>query len=142
MIYDTNDMILCFVLGHSRLENLTAQGMSRLNSVFRPSTQAAYTSMFLAFYGYMGVAMVDVHVGVLLAFLESLHVNKVTTTNKSVKINRPLCITKCNISIEDLYTMVACCDFLIRGKFTKLYFLYHSLAFQAFQFMSSFLQNL
>ena len=80
VIYDTN-MMLCFVSGHSRLENLTSQAMARLNTAFRPPTQAAYTSMFrvfVAFCVYMKVAMVDVHVGVLLAFLECLHVNKVS----------------------------------------------------------------
>ena len=71
--------------------------------------------------------MVDMHVGVLLAFLECLHVNKVSVNMvcnyllairakyimyglptvsldnilhyfiKSVKINQPLCITKSNI---------------------------------------------
>ena len=147
MKFDTNDMILCFVLGHSKLEALTSQTMSRLNSVFRLSTQAAYTSMFrvfIAFCVYMQVAMCDVHVGVLLAFLVCLNVNNVSVSMvcnylsairskfimyglstvalddkklhyfiKSLKINRPLSITKCNIiSIEDLYAMVACCDSL------------------------------
>ena len=81
MIFDTNGMILYFVLSHSRLENLIAQAMTRLYSAFRPSTQAAHTSMFRVFIGfcvYMKVAMADVHVGVLLTFLECLHVNKVS----------------------------------------------------------------
>ena len=50
------------------MENLTAQDMSRLNSAFKPSTQADYTSMFrvfMAFCVYMKVAMVDVHVGLV-----------------------------------------------------------------------------
>ena len=83
MKLDTNGMILCFVLGHSKLEALTSQAMSRLNSVFRPSTQTAYTSMFrvfIAFCIYMQVAMCDVQVGVLLAFLECLNVNNVSVS--------------------------------------------------------------
>ena len=153
-------MILCFVLGHSRLKNLTTRAMSRLNSAFRPSTQAAYTSMFRVFLAfcvcvYMKVVMAEVHVGALLAFLECLHVNKVSVHMlcnylaairatfimyglptvalddkklhyfiKSVKINWPLCITKCNIiSIEDLYAMVACCDSLYMGEVYKAVFL-------------------
>ena len=123
MTFDTNDIILCFVLGHSWLENLTAQAMTRLNSAFRPSTQAAYTTMFRLFVGfciYMKVVMADVHVGVLLAFLECLHVNSMSLYDKklhyfikSLKINHPLCITKCNsIGIDDLYTIVACCVWL------------------------------
>ena len=158
MKYDTNNMILCFVLGHSKLEALTAQAMSRLSSAFRPSTQAAYTSMFrvfIAFCIYMRVSMCDVHVGVLLAFLECLNVNNVSVSMvcnylaairakfimyglpnvslddrklhyfvKSLKINRPLSITKCNIiSIEDLYIMVACCDSLYMGQVCKALFL-------------------
>ena len=151
-------MILCFVLGHSKLEVLTSQAMSRLSSAFRPSTQAAYTSMFrvfIAFCMYMRVATCDVHVGVLLAFLECLNVNNVSVSMvcnflaairakfimyglptvslddkelhyfvKSVKINCPLSITKCNIiSIEDLYAMVACCDSLYMGQVCKILFL-------------------
>ena len=55
--------------------------MTRLNSAFRPSTEEAYTSTFRVFIGfcvYMKVATDDVHVGVLLAFLECLHVNNVS----------------------------------------------------------------
>ena len=156
---DTNDMILCFVLGHSKLEALTSQAMSGLNSAFRPSTQAAYTFMFrvfIAFCVYMRVAMCDVHVGILLAFLECLNVNNVSVSMvcnylstirskfimyglstvalddkklhyiiKSLKINRPLSITKCNIiSIEDLYAMVVCCDSLNMGQVSKTLFLW------------------
>ena len=43
---------------------------------------------------------------------------------KSVNINQPLCITKCNIiTIEDLYTLVACCDSLYNGEVYKAVFL-------------------
>ena len=111
-----------------------------LNSALRPSTQAAYSSMFkvfLAFCIYMKLTVVDVHVGVLLAFLECLHVNNVSVSmicnylsaisaklimyalsttwldDRKLQINWPLCITKCNsITIEDLYAMDACCDSL------------------------------
>ena len=151
-------MILCFVLGHPKLETLTVQAMSRLTSAFRQSTQAAYTFMFrvfIAFCIYMRVTMCDVHVGVLLAFLECLNVTKVSVSMicnylaairakfimyglstvslddrklhyfvKSLKINRPLSITRCNIiSIEDLYVMVKCCDSLYMGQVYKTVFL-------------------
>ena len=84
-------MILCFVLVHSKLEALTAQAISRLSSAFRPSTQAAYTSMFrvfIAFCIYMRVSMCDVHVGVLLGFLECLNVNNVSKVK--VEVLRPV----------------------------------------------------
>ena len=99
--------------------------------------------------------MCDIHVGVLLAFIECLNVNKVSVSMicnylaairdkfimyglstvslddrklhyfvKSLKINRPLSITKCNIiSIEDLYAMVTCCDSLYMGQVYKTVFL-------------------
>ena len=51
------------------------------NSAFKPSTQAAYASMFrvfIVFCVHIIIAIVDVNIGVLLACLESLHVNKVS----------------------------------------------------------------
>ena len=52
---------------------------------------------------------------------------------KSLKINRPLSITKCNIiSTEDLYAMVACCDSLYMGEVYKAVFLTAFLVFLDF----------
>ena len=150
--------MLYFVVGRSRIKGLTEKALSRLNSAFRPSTQADYASMFrvfLAFCCHMGILMSSVNVKVLLAFLECLNENGVspnTLSNyvsaikakfviyglptkclesrriycyvKSLRINRPLKISRCNIiSIEDLYSLVAHCDELYMGQVFKALFL-------------------
>ena len=150
--------MLYFVVGRSRIKGLTEKALSRLNSAFRPSTQAAYASMFrvfLAFCCHMGILMSSVNVKVLLAFLECLNENGVSPNMlsnyvsaikakfviyglptkclesrriyyyvKSLRINRPLKISRCNIiSIEDLYFLVAHCDELYMGQVFKALFL-------------------
>ena len=150
--------MLYFVVGRSRIKGLTEKALSRLNSAFRPSTQAAYSSMFrvfVAFCCHMGILMSSVNVKVLLAFLECLNENGVSPNMlsnyvsaikakfviyglptkclesrriyyyvKSLRINRPLNISRCNIiSIEDLYALVACCDELYMGQVFKALFL-------------------
>ena len=43
---------------------------------------------------------------------------------KSLRINRPLCISKCNIiGIQDLYSLVGFCDNIYMGKVFKTVFL-------------------
>ena len=53
---------------------------------------------------------------------------------KSLKINRPLCISRCNIvGIQDLYSLVGFCDKSYMGKVFKVVFLLaFFLAFSAF----------
>ena len=150
--------MLYFVVGSPKFKGLTEQALSRLNSAFRPSTQAAYSSMFrvfVAFCCHMGILMSNVNVNVVLAFLECLNVNGVSPNMlskhvsaikakfviyglpikcleskrihyyvKSLKINRPLSITRGNIvSIEDLYSLVTYCDQLYMGQVFKALFL-------------------
>ena len=132
--------------------------MSRLNSAFRPSTQVAYSAMFrtlVAFCVYMCISWSQINVGTLLAFLECLNVNGVSSSMqsnylaalranfiihglpsvffddkklhyyvKSLRINPPLCISRCNIiGIQDLYSLVGLCDTIYMGKVFKTVFL-------------------
>ena len=60
--------------------------MSHLNSAFRPSTQVAYSAMFrtfVAFCLYMCISWSQINVGILLAFLECLNVNGVSSSMQS-----------------------------------------------------------
>ena len=114
---------------------------------------------FVAFCVYMCISWSQITVGTLLAFLECLNVNGVSSSMqsnylaalkakfiiyglpsvvcddkklhyyvKSLRINRPLCISKCNIiGIQDLYSLVGFCDKIYMGKVFK------TLAFFAFQ---------
>ena len=73
--------MLYFVVGHFRIKGLTEKALSRLNSAFRPSTQAAYSSMFrvfVAFCCHLDILMSSVNVKVVLAFLEHLNENGVS----------------------------------------------------------------
>ena len=73
--------MLHFVVGRSKIKGLIEKALSRLNSAFRPSTQAAYSSMFgvfVAFCCHMGILMSNVNVKVVLAFLECLNENGVS----------------------------------------------------------------
>ena len=145
-------------LGCSALKSLTEKAMSRLNSAFRPSTQMAYRAMFrtfVAFCVYMCISWSQINVGTVLAFLECLNVNGVSSSMqsnylaalranfiihglpcvlfddkklhyyvKSLRINRPLCISRCNIiGIQDLYSLVRFCDKIYMGKVFKAVFL-------------------
>ena len=117
---------------------------------------------FVAFCVYMCISWSQINVGTLLAFLECLNVTDVSSNNylaalkakfiiyghpsvafddkklhyyvKSLRINRPLCISKCNIiGIRDLYSLVGFCDKIYMGKVFKTVFLLPFLAFFAFQ---------
>ena len=49
---------------------------------------------------------------------------------KSLRINRPLCISRCNIiGIQDLYSLVGFCDKIYMGKVFKTVFLLESFGF-------------
>ena len=88
--------------------------MSRLNSAFRLSTQMAYRAMFrtfVAFYVYMCISWSQINVGTVLAFLECLNVNGVSSSMQS----NYLAALRANFIIHDLS-----CVFLDDKKITLL----------------------
>ena len=134
-----------------KLKRLSTKANARLKDAFRPSTAKAYGVMFrtfISFCVYMSIAVECIDVNDILAFLESLKHNEVSVNMlpsylasinanfnvlglkrlkyylRSIKLNRPVCLsTKNIISLETLHRIVRCCDTLYMGTIFKAVFL-------------------